>query len=62
MATQEKITLVCDRCGATDTTKTRTLRRDRRKPRFVEACDPCWQPVLDLESVGRLNPTPPIVD
>lgn len=60
MATHERVTLVCDGCGAeNDTVRTVTIRRDRKKTRYVEACAPCLEPVDRLIDAGRADPTPP---
>jgi hypothetical protein len=61
MATHERVTLVCDGCGVEDdTVRTVTLRRDRKKARYVEACPTCLAPVDALIAAGRTDPTPPV--
>lgn len=61
MATHELVILVCDGCGREDdTVRTVTLRLDRRKPRYVEACPACLEPVDALVAAGRTDPTPPV--
>lgn len=62
MATHERITLVCDGCGAEDdSVRTTQIRRDRKKARYVEACPACLEPVDRLIDAGRADPTPPVV-
>lgn len=62
MATHERVTLICDGCGnESDDVRTVQLRIDRKKPRYVEACPPCLEPVATLAAAGRTSPTPTTV-
>lgn len=62
MATQEIPTLVCDVCGVdTDDVRTYSVKLDRKAARFVEACDPCIDPLRLLVDAGRKDPTPPVI-
>lgn len=61
MATQEIPVLICDVCGTEDDVRTYSVKLDRKAARFVEACDPCIDPLRVLVDAGRKEPTPPVV-